>query len=188
LVLNRERKIIIIVGAILLILGLVYRFSGELGQVGRTTDSNIIMKRNKIIKYQQRAQQQKTLESRHLALRRMLAQLESTLLEAQTPALAAVDIQNILNRLAEDSKVEIRSIQVLKTRENEILPYKGILMRINFTSTLRQLKEMLYQIESSPKFLRIVNMHSRVANSRQPDQLSSIMTIEGFMLSRNFSE
>lgn len=171
---------IIAVGVILLTVGMVYRFSGELAQMV-STDERVTMKRTKLIKYRKQAQQQNALERRLVGLRERLEQLESILLDAQTPALAAVDIQNLLNRLAEESTVEIRSIQVLKVQADDTLPYTSIPVRVNFTSTLDQLKEMLYQIQASPKFLRIVKMHSRVANDREPDRISSIMTIEGFM-------
>lgn len=179
-VLNKERKRIIIAGSILLVLGLIYRFAGNFGDMG-STGEDIALKRKKVIKYQQQVQLRNGVEAKRLVLTRVLERFEAGLLNGETPALAAVDIQNILNQLAAGSEVEIRSMQVLKPQTDEKIPYTSIPVRIKFTATIRQLKEMLYRIASSSKTLRVINMNSRLVNQRQPDQIHSTLTIEGFI-------
>ena len=93
---SKERKYLLMGGGVLLLLGVLYRFFPVIQDL-KPAGSEIIFKKQQIAKYRQKIQKRKNLESRRIALNRNLGRAESGLLAGETPALAAVDIQNILS-------------------------------------------------------------------------------------------
>ncbi|QTA84509.1 type II secretion system protein GspM [Desulfonema magnum] len=182
---TRERKYILIGGMILLLLGAIYRFSPDVGDFQLLGDE-IAMKERKVVKYRLMAQKRNELDARLISLNRAIERAESGLLTGETPALAAVDIQNILNDIGGRSEVEIQSMRILKPKKpDKDSPAKGrylsIPVQITLNANIRQLKEVLYSIETSSKLLRISDMRVRVRNIRQTEQIYSTLTVEGFM-------
>ncbi|OQX25213.1 MAG: hypothetical protein BWK80_16790 [Desulfobacteraceae bacterium IS3] len=181
---NRERKYILIVGAVLLLVGVIYRFLPEFEGFQPMNDE-IVLKQRKVLKYQQMVQERNALQEEQLALNRALERAESGLLTGETPALAAVDIQNILNDIAGRSKVEVSAMRVLQPVEPEekatVKDYLTIPVQITFNTSVRQLKEILYRIETSLKLLRVSEMRVRLGNIKQAEKVFATLTVEGFM-------
>jgi hypothetical protein len=181
---TKERKYILIVGAVLLIVGAIYRFLPEFEGFQPMSDE-IALKQQKILKYRQMVQERNALEEERLALNRALERAESGLLTGETPALAAVDIQNILNDIASRSKVEVSAMRVLQPLEPDekatVKDYLTIPVQVTFNTSIRQLKEMLYRIETSLKLLRVSEMRVRTGNMKQAEKVFATLTVEGFM-------
>lgn len=182
---NKERKYILIVGALLLLIGAVYRFFPEIEEL-QPAGEEIVLKQKRLIKYRQTVQERSQTDARLIALNRSLERSEAGLLNGETPALAAVDIQNILNQIAGKSKVEVKAMRVLEPAEPEDGPpvkaqFLRVPVQITVNSTVRQLKEILYGIESSSKLLRIMEMKVTAGRSKQSEQLYSTLVVEGFM-------
>ena len=139
------------------------------------------MKEMQLAKYRQMVQKGKDLQAKHISLIRTLEQLESGLLTGETPALAAVDVQNILNEVASRSEVEIKTVRVLKPEKMDEENYLSVPVQFTIRSTIRQLKEMLYRIETSPKYLTIKKIKINVRHTRGLRQLQSDLTVSGVM-------
>ena len=182
---TKEQKIILIVGLIAIILGAIYRFSpfltdifsggGEMASTGK-----------KLMKYREILARRSSHEEELAGLTRVLRRGESGLLSGETPALAAVDIQNRLTRMAGKSDVEIKSQRVLKPyQSNDPSPGESFYMRVpvNVTliSSVRQLKEILYRIETDPKMLIITQMSVSVVSIKNPDDVRTTLAVEGLM-------
>jgi len=56
-----------------------------------------------------------------------------------------------LNEIAIGSGVEIKSIQVLKSQQKDTEPYIGVPVQFTVSATIRQLKDILYKVETSSK-------------------------------------
>jgi hypothetical protein len=182
---TKERKYILIGGAILLLLGAVYRFFPDT-EVFQPMGADLVLKERKILKYRQMVQERNELNAELISLNRAVERAEAGLLTGETPALAAVDIQNILNDIANRAAVQVQSMRVLNPEESDKeSPEKGLYLKIpvqiTLISTARQLKEVLYQIETSLKFLKISEMRVRVNNIRDPEKIYSTLTVEGIM-------
>ena len=177
---TKERKYILIGGGILLLLALLYRFFPTFQDLGPATNE-INLKINKIAKYRQKAQNRNELETKLIALNRNLERAEFGLLSGETPALAAVDIQNLINEIAEKIEIEVQTMRVLRSVDLENMNYLSVPVQFTFNSTLRQLKDLLYRIESSQKYLTIDSMKIRNAVSRQPDQIQATIDVSGFL-------
>ena len=186
--LSKERKYILIAGGVLLFIGLLYRsfplfldiFSGS---------EEIALKTRKLIKYRQTVQVRNKLEETLSSLSRTLARAESSLLVGDTPALCAVDIQNILNEIANRTKVEIKTMLVLKPKQKKEMKYMSIPVKFSISSTIEQLKETLYRIASSPKIMKVKDIQIRTGRryKGKMEQIDSTITVEGFMKERDLS-
>ncbi len=184
---TKERKYILIGGAILLFFAAMYRFGPDFEGFDSLED-DIALKEKKLAKYYQIVQEKSDLEAKHMRFNHALVRAEAGLLSGRTHALAAVDIQNILNDIAGRTGVEINSMRVLKQKnkpeeEEDSVEnlYTSVHVQITLSSTIRQLKEVIYKIESSLKLLRVTGMRIRLTNVRQVEKIYSTLTVEGFM-------
>ncbi len=177
---NKERKYILIIGVIVLLAGAVYRFFPETGALfsGR---EEISLKEKKLARYREKVQEKESLEAARRSLQAELNLLESGLLSGGTPALAAVEIQNIVNEIAARGDAEIQSMQILPSRSVKDSPYVPVPVQVILSGSIRQLKEILYNIENAPKILKISSIRIRPQQRRQSDGVQSEFTVEGFM-------
>ena len=177
---NKQRKYILIVGAILLFLGLVYRvfplFQGIFAEGGHIT-----LKQRQLAKYRQIVLGRDNVEAGLISLTRALDRAESGMLTGKTPSLAAVDIQNILNEIAGRSDVEIKTVRVLKPKKLDMEDYTKILVQFTITSEIAQLKEILYGIESSRKHLVVEKAEISVSRKKDSRQIEGKITVSGIM-------
>jgi hypothetical protein len=178
--LNRERKILLICGMVLLLAGAVYRFSPDIPSFLSGSDERSF-KVKELMKYREVLREKKRLEVTLLSAERELARAEAGLLPQETPALAAADIQNMLNNIAEQRHIHIESIRVLKPKPTENGDYITIPLEVIMTASIRQIKDVLFFIENSQRLLKITAMRIRLTNIRNPEQIYCSFTVEGFM-------
>ncbi len=177
---TRERKIILIGGAVLLFLAAIYRFYPLVGPLFGGTDE-ILIKQEIIGRYQNIVNQSPWIDTEHTRVNRMLAKAEAGLLSGATESLAAVEIQNIINTIAAANNVKIDTLQVLKTRDAEGVGYAMIPVMVSFGSDILQLKEMLHRMETHDKMLIVSEVNVALAISTRSGGIRSIITVEGVM-------
>jgi Tfp pilus assembly protein PilO len=114
-------------------------------------------------------------------LNRIIENAESGLLEGKTPALGAVDVQNILKEITDKNDMEVLTMRVMKPENKEEDIYMIIPVQITIRCSVRQLKEVIYQIESSSRLLRISDCRIRVIRGRVEGQVQATLTVQGFM-------
>lgn len=179
---SKRRKYLLIAGAILLVLALVYRFLPVIEDF-LPREEEISLKQRHIAKYQRILNEKGAVEARLAALGKSVKELERGLLRGKTPALAAADIQKILHKLAEKSKVEIKRVRVLKVVELGQGDYLGVPVQLNINAGIRQLKEILYRIEASPKYLTVKKMKIKVLSRRRTKKgkINADITVFGYL-------
>lgn len=177
---TKERKYILIVGLILLIFGVMYRFyPSDLGLINRTSDHSL--KEKKIFKYSEILGQKTDVEKHLKKLEQMAEKTNALFLKGDTSSLAAVNIQNILNQTANKVGLSISRIDIGKENKLEEKGVIGIPVSLRIVSTTKQLRDMIYHIESSKKMLRIIEINSNVLRQRKPEQINSKITVEGYI-------
>jgi len=195
---KNSRTLILTAGAVLLLLGVGYRYSPDLGSL-LGPGQELAVKERKLVKYRELVQQGDDLNARFNALKAAVAKGESGLLTGKTPSLAAADLQNILQRAAEKCQVEIRTVRVLKpeaTDADKNPMYLSIPVQFTITSTVSQLKKLIHLIESHPKYLKLTKVRSRATSSARrrlaarrsrstkaqqvAEQIRSDITVTGF--------
>ena len=178
----KNRKYLLIAGALLLLFAVIYRMFPVIQDLWPQGDE-IALKKKHLGKYRQIVGEKDAVETRLAALKRNVKQLESGLLRGKTPALVAADIQKILHDLAEKSKVDIKRVRVLKAVELEQGDYLSVPVQLNINASIRQLKEILYRIEASPKYLTVKKMKIKVVIRRRGKKglINSDITVHGFL-------
>ena len=181
LIVDKRRRYLLIAGGVLLLFGLAFWLYPFLeGIQGGETD--IAAQRKRIAKYRQTVKERGELEARLASLSKSLERAETGLLTGKTAALAAVDVQNVLNEIALGSGVEIKSMQVLKSPQKDSDMYISIPIQFNVSATIRQLKDILYKIEASPKFfLTVERIGISVAGAGGPGQIRCDIAVSGIM-------
>ncbi len=178
---NRERRYLLIGGAVLLLLGAVYRFGPDVFGFFSISD-DIAFKKTHVEKYLKVAAQKKELDKAQKNLNQVLNRMEFGLLTGKTPSLAAVEVQNLLNEIAGSNGINIDTMQVLKPEEDKAAGYITIPVRFMMHSNIVQLKGMLYGIESSPKHLVVAEISADVSPRRSSSaQIRSSITVKGVM-------
>lgn len=178
----RERKIILIVGMGLLLLGVLYRYAPEMGAVfsGLWGGEELRVQRKRLASYRAAVAEKDGLQKELVAVNQALARTERRLLSGNTPALAGVDLQNLLNDVAARSRVDINSMRVLKAEE-AAPGYLAIPVQVDFKADIRQILDVFYRLETAAKTVRIVSARLRVANAQDWQEVNVSFTAEGFM-------
>lgn len=177
-----ERRIrrILLVGIVLLSAAAIYRFYPLYAGL-RNGQGDLNITRKSIAKYRQVVEGKSMLESRLTQLAQALARAEERLVQGKTEALAAVAIQNMLNEIVLASGVEIKRMQVLKAddREQEA-PYVSVPVQFSAVLTVRQLQDILYKIETCPKFYLTVQW-IRIEAGSGGGQIRCDLAVAGIM-------
>ena len=140
-------------------------------------------KEKELAKYRQVLQEKKRLEVALISAERELGRAESGLLPQETSALAAADIQNTLNNIAEQKNIRIESMRVLKSKPTENGEYTTIPLEVIMTASIRQIEDVLFFIENSQRLLKITAIRIRLTNVRNPEKIYCSFTVEGLMKS-----
>lgn len=176
---SKERKIIILVGVLLIVIGGVYRFSSQIDLL-MNENTQIALKKQKLEKLYALTQDRKVIDKRYNYLNRTIERAEFKLLSGGTSALGAVDIQNILNKIAGNIGIEITSTRINQPEKFQNPDYLGIGVRVTFESSINQLKKMLYEIETYPKYLCIKEIKTYTKHAGDL-QIATDLTISGIM-------
>ncbi len=178
---TRERKFILIAGAVLLVLGVIYRFWPAIASTVSVADE-IALKTEHVEKYQRIAARKDQVVKENAAVRKQFRQMENRLLSGSTPSLAAVEIQNTLNTIAENVNVKFSTMRVMKPPEDEIADYMRVPVQFSVDLDIVQFKDMIYQIETSSRLLLVVSeLDIRQLRSRDGYRIRSVVTVEGVM-------
>jgi hypothetical protein len=177
---SRKRlNYILVGGGALILLGLAYRVLPLLGSVSSSEET--MLKEKQAAKYRQAVQERTTLEEKFSTLKRTLEQLESGVLNGETPSLAAADLQKIIDEISSRSEVSIKAVRVLKPEQSSYENYLSIPVELSFNCTIRQLRELLYWIDTSTKYLTVSKAQINVIEGSRYDQVQVFLTVAGIM-------
>ena len=184
---NNERKIILIVGLLLLLLGAAYRYwpEGGVGGLDLSGRGDAAYKKQQIEKYKQLIRRKAYLTNELAHYQSALDRLEEGLLNGSTPSLSAVELQNTINQIAGELDINIQSTNVLRHEEGQSPHYLRIPVRISAQIDVGRLKDMLYRIASSPKLLLVTGLSIDSMEPRHRGQLRLTLTVEGVMENKN---
>jgi len=184
---NKERKIILIIGAILIAAGLCYRFFPLISK-NFASENQIAHRKEKIQKLSRMNTRIGMLEKQLLSANKALSRSEYCLIDEKIPSLAAARLQKNLTDIAENCGIEILSKQVLQNTRTIIKKDEGpegfyeiVPVKIYFKAGIRQLKKMMYRMENHRKFIRISNIRIRTQSVRYKGEVKVNMSVEGMI-------
>ena len=176
---NFQRKHVFVALAILLSIAVIYRFFPSLQEVF-SPNEEIELTEKRLSKYQKMIDSGKDINKRLDTLNKMAKVLESRLLAGKTASLAAVEVQKIVQETAGRSNVQISSVKVLSPENLDRHGYLLVPVEFKMLPTARQLKEILYQLEASKKYLTVKKIVINEYNKRDR-QLRCNITVAGSM-------
>jgi Tfp pilus assembly protein PilO len=178
--LDKQKKTLLLIGAFVLFVAVLYKFFPFFENI-ESRDNEILLKEKNLIKYRQMVQERNDLEVKLASLNRTIENAENGLLGGKTPALGAADVQNVLKEITDKSDMEVLTMRVMNPENKEEDIYMIIPVQITIQCSVRQLKEIIYQIESSSMLLKIGDLRIRVIRGRIEGQVQATLTVQGFM-------
>ena len=176
---SRDRKFIIIGATAICIFValkfLLFPFYDKIAEKKK----DIQLKERKLEKYLTFIQKQAELQQTLKGLSKEEKNIQKSLLKGGTPSLAAADLQKIVEKAAEKSGLDIKSVKVLEPGEKE--GFITIPIQVMFTSDLTRMKKFIQSIETNRKLLTIPELKIRVRNKRKPKEISVTLQILGLM-------
>ena len=181
LIIDKRRRYLLIAGAVLLLFGFAYWLLPYVEGI-RGGETDIAAQKKRIAKYLQTVKGRGELDARVASLGKSLERAEAGLLTGKTAALAAVDIQNVLSEIAVGSGIELRSVVVPKPQPKDTEQYVSVPVAFTVSASIRQLKDLLYKIEASPKFfLTVDKIGISFSGAGSPGQIRCDVTVSGIM-------
>jgi len=181
----RKRRKIIVVGLALLALPATIYLCNSLQRNTVMFAEALDLKKRNLAKYRHKVMEKKVVEKELLSLQNTFKQAEAALLTGKTVPLAAAEIQQIVTNIANAAGAQIMAVRILQPDRAGKEMYLAIPVEVTINSTMRQLSQLLYQLDSSAKLLRIAKLgiQSRVRRLRGAgsENIVTNLTIEGFV-------
>lgn len=184
---DKKRKYFLIALVVVLSIAVLFQYAPEM-RLAVSTGGDVDLMERQVAKYRKAVLKKDQLQSMLTQMDRSLNLAESGLLTGNTKAIAAVDIQNILNALAEQSDVRLKTLRVLKPATEDGNVYTPIPVQITFDASIRQVKEIVYRIENANKLLRIPSVRVKLMKNKSHDVVQATLTVEGFMKTTDAGE
>lgn len=191
--LRKRRKIIVAGLALLALVALIYLFD-SLSQNTRQFNEALHLKQIKLAKNRQKVLEKKAVKRELLNLQTAFKRAEAALLTGKTQSLAAAELQEIVSRITKTAGGQIMTVRILQPDRSDKDMYLAIPLEVTINSTMRQLTELLYELDRSAKLLRITKLgiRSRKGSSRfarrskraarviSENIVTTTLTVEGF--------
>lgn len=166
-------------GGIIAGLIIIYSFAVEpayekyLENQGKIEQKQVLLNRYKAI-----LKQEDQLKKRVKYIKQEFDKMTTVLLVGAKPSLAASGLQAILEDIIKKARVKITNVRNKKPAKKET--FYQIPIEITFESTLRELKDIIYNIENSDKFLLVRDLNIRLVKSGNPEKLKVKLVVDGY--------
>ena len=176
---NKSYSIVLIVVVVLFVLikFIVFPLVDKVSEQGTT----IKVKEQSLEKYVKAVEQKQSLQLKLKKLKKESRKTNRGFLKGETPSLSAADLQKIIDGIAEENGVKIKSVKVLDSIQQEGLT--AIPIQTMFNCDLTMFEKFTSSIEN--KLLTIPELKIRVKNKRKPAGISVTMIITGFVQNKN---
>ena len=135
-----------------------------------------------ITKYYENLNQKDYYREKKKTSQKLSAQLNKMFLSPHQPALAAADLQKLLEGKAQKTRINLIQVKTEKAKYMEGL--LTIPVKVTVKSTLAGLSKFVHSIENDEKFLVVEELTIRRINKKDPEQLESRLLVNGFIQQR----
>ena len=185
--LKKRRKIIVAGLALMALPAMIYLFN-SLNRSTHRFNEAINLKQDMLGKYRQKVLGKKVVERELLSLQNTFKQAEAALLTGKTVSLAAAEIQQIVTNITNAAGAQIMTVRILQPDRSAKEMYLAIPVEVTINSTMRQLTQLLYKLDSSAKLLRIAKLgiksragRGRFVRGAGTTNFITTLTVEGFV-------
>ncbi len=173
-ILTRERVVLLVAGSIVLLAGLLYRFTPDI------RFSSHSQKLRQVEKYQHRVDGLPVLEDRNIFLTGQVERANNLLISAGSLKIAGAEIQNMLREMAGQDNISFKSVKALKEDVKTYGFVSVIPVGLAFKANIRQLKDFLYRIETSSKMLAVTELRIIKPGREDTEELNVMITVQGY--------
>ena len=162
----RRREVLLTVAGILVLLLLVKSGWSYYQARNQTLDDEITLKTLQYQKYSRLVARRQEFVELNQALSKFQQEVETRyLVRGETPTLTEVRFQNLVQKLARESKVDIRTTKFLPFRKKEgvkILP-----LRLNCRAEIGAIRDFLIAIHNSEKLIFVQEVEVKTISRRE---------------------
>jgi len=148
---------------------------------------DLIHQKNLLLDYYKKIQTRAELEKQYQEAEIRLGKKEEGLFVARTYSLAAADIQKLLKVFIGKSGAERKRMVNLPEEKSVNKHYAPVRIEVTLLAGIRQIVDILYQVHSSEKLLKITKLICNTSLFREKEQFHTTLTIEGLMKKDNAS-
>lgn len=182
---GREKKVLY-TGGVCLGLIVFYLFAVKpVYQKHLNVKANIEKKGILLSRYKTILKRENHIKKRVAFIKKEFGQLDKVLLTGSKPSLAASELQSILENIIKNARVSITNLKNKKPEERDA--FYQIPIEITVECTLRELRDIIYHIENSNKFLFVRDLDVRLVKSGNPEILKSKLIVNGFSKNSSYS-
>jgi len=180
---ERERKVLII-GGIAVLLILVFQlftwYNVNKERLKDFSDEKYYLLQKQL----DRIAESKNIDIQAKKVEDELTRLENTLLTGNTPPVAAAALQKFLKDTAAITNIDVKLERTLNpvVLEN----YLGIPVEIGFSTSTKNLQDLLVRLRKSAFLLTVSEIKIRVTNISRPEEIYTTLVVTGFI--RNTEE
>lgn len=144
-------------------------------------EREIIFERKRLAEFEQVIKEREGTENDHRRVAKQHEDIQDRLLAAETPQLGAAILQDIVRQASEKNSISLRSFRTLEPKDLGI--YRRISLQIDFnpTSSMKNLSQFIYDLESHEKALMISEMDLLVFNPRMANNVQGNLVISALM-------
>ncbi|HNR13160.1 MAG TPA: type II secretion system protein GspM [Thermodesulfobacteriota bacterium] len=184
---SRRERIIVLTAVLIAVVFVLFQYIIDPFMESQSRiEEEIPTKRMQLEKYRQFVAGKAKAEQDLQRIENLAKRSSNKLLSGNTSPLAAANLQEILKTLSAKNMIKIRSEKVLDSKQYDY--YVQIPVQIEFMSTITDLTNFLYDIETYQKILTIVDLNIRVANRRDPRDVHATIVVAGLMQSETKSD
>ena len=162
----RRREVLLVVAGILLLLVFGRAGLGFYQAQNRALDDEIALKELQYQKFSRLVARQQEFSALDQALKKFDQEVKSRhLIQGETPTLTEVQFQNLLQSLARDSAVDVRTTKVLPGVKKD-----GITMlrlRLSCRAEIGAVKDFLIKINNNPKLIFLQDVEIKTISRRE---------------------
>ncbi len=176
---QREKKFVFF-GVILAVILFGYFFGYQGYREYRIEKEQLILEKSSLLAQDQaKVKEKKSLERGLTRMKTRLAQVENSLFPGDSPNLAAAEMQKLINQIALDCNIELKTIKPLSEIDHK--SFTGLPLQLNFRDNIEKVLDFLYEIETIETFLVISELTIRVINEKNPETVDVRLKLSGFM-------
>ena len=176
---NTREKKVLIAGAVIVALIIIYRLTIWYGDIASATGEYVEARRVTLSKQLNKIAQKDKLQKKHDNLSCELIILERGLLSGSKAPVAAAMIQRDIKGYASTLNISIKSERALTPVDNGF--YLAVPVEIGFSATTAKLKGLLYRLTTSPKLLTVSEVKIRVININDPKDAFTTLIVTRYI-------
>lgn len=144
-------------------------------------ERQILEKTSLLALHQAKVRKKASLESGIVRMKTRLTSVENCLFAGDSRNLASAEMQKLVNRIALDCDITLKTIKPLSVIDHKI--FTGLPLQLNFRDEIEKVLDFLYEIETSRTIMVISDLTVRVIDEKKPETVDIRLKLSGFMKS-----